>query len=215
MAEFIENPEKLIQKAKESKTFKMASIAVGTIAVLVVAWLLYQQFVFKPADEKSQTAYWEAMVELDNGNIDEALDGFKRTAKKYSGKRGGEVSKYMAGRLYMEKGDFKKALDYLKKAKVKDLYIGTFIIGLQGDCHSELGNYKDAIKMYERAAKRKANEFTTPMYLMKAALLHEMKLNDFKKAESIYKQIEMEYFDYFTTNSVEKYLYRVVNKDKK
>lgn len=215
MAEIFENPELLIQKAKNSKTFKMVSIAVSAIAVLILAWFMYKKFVFEPADEKSKTVYWQAMVHLENGDNDKALEEFGRIAKKYDGKKGGEVAQYMAGRLYMDKGNFKKALKYLEKAKVQDLYIGTFIIGLQGDCQSELGKYKDAIKLYEKAAKRKANEMTTPLYLMKAALLYETKLNDFQKAESIYKQIEMDYYDYFTTNNVEKYLYRAANKVKK
>jgi tetratricopeptide (TPR) repeat protein len=120
----------------------------------------------------------------------------------------------MAGRLYMDKGEFKKALKLLEKAKLKDLYLGTMVIGLQGDCHSELGDFKKAVKLYEKAAKRKANEFTTPMYLMKAALIHEMKLNNFEDAVEIYKSIEMDYYEYFQTNNIEKYLERVANKVK-
>jgi hypothetical protein len=68
--------------------------------------------------------------------------------------------------------------------------------------------------LYEKAAKRKANEFTTPMYLMKAALIHEMKLNNFEDAVEIYKSIEMDYYEYFQTNNIEKYLERVANKVK-
>jgi predicted negative regulator of RcsB-dependent stress response len=214
MAEFFDNPEQLIEKAKNSKTFKMVSYAVGAIAVLVLAWFLYQQFVFKPANEKSKTAYWRAMVYLENDEPDNALAEFERVAKKYDGKVGGEISQYMAGRLYMDKGEFKKALKLLEKAKLKDLYLGTMVIGLQGDCHSELGDFKKAVKLYEKAAKRKANEFTTPMYLMKAALIHEMKLNNFEDAVEIYKSIEMDYYEYFKTNNVEKYLERVANKVK-
>jgi len=214
MAEFFDNPEQLIEKAKSSKTFKMASIGVGAIALAVLLGFLYQQFIFKPANEKSKTAYWRAMVYLENNEPDNALEEFIRVAKKYDGKVGGEISQYMAGRLYMDKGEFKTALKYLEKAKLSDLYLGTMVIGLQGDCHSELGDFKKAVKLYEKAAKRKANEFTTPMYLMKAALIYEFKLNNFKDAEKIYSRIELEYWDYFTTNNVEKYKERVANKVK-
>jgi tetratricopeptide (TPR) repeat protein len=214
MAEFFENPEQLIEKAKNSKTFKTVSYAVGAIAVLTVLWFAYQQFIFKPANEKSKTAYWRAMVYLENGESDNALEEFLRVAKKYDGKVGGEISQYMAGRLYMDKGEFKTALKYLEKAKLKDLYLGTMVIGLQGDCHSELGDFKKAVKMYEKAAKRKANEFTTPMFLMKAALIHEVKLDNFKEAEKIYTRIEMEFYEYFKTNNVEKFKERAANKVK-
>jgi tetratricopeptide (TPR) repeat protein len=214
MAEIFDNPEQLIQKAKSSKTFKMVSIGVGVVALLVVLGFAYKQFIFNPANEKSKTAYWRAMVYLENNEPDNALEEFVRVAKKYDGKVGGEVSQYMAGRLYMDKGEFKTALNYLEKAKLNDLYLGTMVIGLQGDCHSELGDFEKAVKMYEKAAKRKANEFTTPMYLMKAALIHEMKLKNFDEAREIYERLEMDYYDYFKTNNIEKYKERVANKVK-
>jgi len=212
MADFLNNPEKLLSKAKESKTFKYVSFGVGAVAILVLLWFAYQQFIFKPANEKSKTAYWRAMVYIENGEPDNALEEFERVAKKYDGKVGGEISQYMAGRLYMDKGEFKTALKFLEKAKVKDLYLGTMIIGLQGDCQSELGDFDKAVKLYEKASKRKANEFTTPMFLMKAAMIHEMKLKNFEEAEELYKRIEMDFFEFYSSNSVEKYIERVANK---
>jgi tetratricopeptide (TPR) repeat protein len=214
MADFLENPEELLNQAKESKTLKIASIVVGGVALLAIIWFSYKQFIFNPANEKSKTAYWRAMVFMQNDEKEQALEEFLRVAKQYDGKIGGEISQYMAGRLYMDQGEFKTALSYLEKAKVDDLYLGTLIIGLQGDCQVELGDFKNAVSLYEKAAKRKPNEFTTPMFMMKAALIHEMKLNNFKEAEKLYKKIEMDYFEYFRTNNVEKYLERASNKVK-
>jgi tetratricopeptide (TPR) repeat protein len=214
MADFIENPEELLNKAKESKTLRMVSYVVGGIALLAIIWFSYNQFVFKPANEKSKTAYWRAMVFIENGENDKALKEFIRIAKQYDGKIGGEVSQYMAGRLYLEQGEFKTALSYLEKADIDDLYLGTMLIGLQGDCHAELGDFKKAVEYYESASKREPNEFTTPMYLMKAALVREIKLKEFKEAEKMYKRIEVEYFDYYKNNNIEKYLERAANKTK-
>lgn len=214
MADFLENPEDLLNKAKESKTFKMVAYIVGGVAVVALLWFAYNQFIFKPENEKSKTAYWRAMVYLQNEDKEAALDEFVRVAKAYDGKIGGEISQYMAGRLYMDQGEFKTALGYLEKANVDDLLLGTMIIGLQGDCQSEMGKYKEAVALYEEAAERKPNEFTTPMYLMKAAMLNEMELNNFKAAEKAYKKIELEYHDYFKTNNIEKYLERAANKTK-
>ena len=130
MAEFLENPEELLNKAKESKTLKIASIVVGGIALLAIVWFSYKQFIFGPANEKSKTAYWRAMVFLENEEPEKALEEFVRVAKQFDGKIGGEISQYMAGRLYMDQGEFKTALNYLSKAKVNDLYVATLIIGL-------------------------------------------------------------------------------------
>jgi predicted negative regulator of RcsB-dependent stress response len=214
MADFLENPEELIKKAKESKNFKLASYVVGAIALLAVTWFAYKQFIFNPANEKSKTAYWRGIVFLENDEPEKALEEFKRVAKQFDGKIGGEISQYMVGRLYMDQGEFKTALNYLEKAKVNDLYLATLIIGLQGDCYSELGDFKKAVSLYEKAAKRKPNQFTTPMFLMKAAMIHELKLNNFKEAEKLYKRIELEYYEYFKNNNIEKYLYRAANKTK-
>jgi tetratricopeptide (TPR) repeat protein len=143
MADFLENPEDLLNKAKESKTLRLVSYVVGGIALVAVLWFAYNQFIFKPANEKSKTAYWRAMVFLQNDDKDAALEEFVRVAKAHDGKIGGEISQYMAGRLYMDQGEFKTALGYLEKAKVDDLFLATMIIGLQGDCKSEMKQYKE------------------------------------------------------------------------
>jgi tetratricopeptide (TPR) repeat protein len=212
MSENLENANELIEKIKSNKKFKMASIAVGAVVVLVLGYVAYYNFIYLPAEEKSRTAYWRELIMVENDSLDVALDGFESIAKQYDGKSGGEVSNYMAGRILMQKGQFEDALKYLEKADLDDVYLGSMVIGLQGDCHVELKNFDQAVKLYEKAAGRQENEMTSPMFLKKAALVYELELKNFDKATELYKRIEMEYYDYAKTNNIEKYIARASNK---
>lgn len=212
MSENLENANELIEKIKSNKNFRLAAIAVGAVVVLILGYVAYYNFVHLPAEEKSRTAYWRELLMVENDSLDVALDGFQSIGKQYDGKTGGEVSNYMAGRILMDKGQFEEALKYLEKADLNDVYLGSMIIGLQGDCHVELKNFDKAVKLYEKAAARKDNEMTSPMYLKKAALVYELELKNFEKATELYKQIEMDYYDYAKTINIEKYIARASNK---
>ncbi len=213
MSDNLGNAKELIEGLKSNKKFKMIAIAVIAVVVLVLGYVVYYNLVFIPNNEKSKTVYWEELILLENDSLDLALSGLESLANKYDGKIGGEISSYLAGRSLMDKGEFQDALKYLEQADIEDVYVGTMVIGLQGDCQSELGNYDKAVKLYEEAAKRQPNEMTTPAYLKKAALVYELELKDFKKATELYTQIEKDYFDYAKTNNIEKYIARSSNKE--
>jgi len=213
MSDNLGNAKELIERLKSNKKFKMIAITVIAAVVLVLGYVVYYNLVFIPNNEKSKTVYWEELIQLENDSLDLALDGLESLAKKYDGKIGGEISNYLTGRILMDKGEFESAIKYLDNADITDVYIGTMVIGLKGDCHSELGNYEKAVKLYEQAAKRQPNEMTTPTYLKKAALVYELELKNFEKATELYTQIEKDYFDYAKTNNIEKYIARSSNKE--
>lgn len=212
MSDNLGNAKELIEGLKSNKKFKMIAIAVIAVVVLVLGYIVYYNLVFIPNNEKSKTVYWEELIQLENDSLENALEGFEVLAKKYDGKVGGEISNYLTGRILMEKGEFEDALKYLENADIEDVYVGTMVIGLRGDCHVELGNFEKAVKLYDEAAKRKPNEMTTPVYLKKAALVYELELKNFEKATELYTQIEKDYFDYAKTNNIEKYIARSSNK---
>ena len=62
------------------------------------------------------------------------------------------------------------------------------VIGLQGDCQSELKNYEKAYALYQEAAVTNENDFTSPMYLFKAGLIAE-KLKKTDEAKGLYQKI--------------------------
>lgn len=205
--------EEIKKQFKSNKNLRLTTFAVGGVIVLVVGYLLYYQFVSKPKDKKSEDAYWYGLNLAAKDSTDLAIEELTAQVKKYDGYKGGESAQFVLGRQYMEKGDFKKAIETLEKVKVKDTYVSAMTLGLQGDCHSELKNYKEAAAKYKSAAKKSINEWTTPMYLFKAGLCAE-ELQDFESALKLYEEIKNDYTTFATNKSIDKYIARVSNLKK-
>jgi len=83
--------------------------------------------------------------------------------------------------------------------------LGPISLGAIGDAFSDINQPKDALEYYERAANKKDNEFTTPLYLFKAGET-AMNLKEFKKAESFFTQIKENYSKSDQGRDIEKYI---------
>jgi tetratricopeptide (TPR) repeat protein len=198
----------LKQQFKQNSTLRVVTICVGSVIVLVLGYLAYRQFIWKPANVKSNDAYWVGLNYAAKDSTDQAIDELKRAVKKYDGKDGGELAQFVLARQYMAKGDFKKALEELEGVNVNDTYIGTYTLGLQGDCYSEMGKHQEAMDLYVEAAERKENEKTTPEYLFKAALCAEQ-MKDFEQAKEYYTRIKDNYLTFSNQKAIDKYIARV------
>ena len=55
--------------------------------------------------------------------------------------------------------------------------LGTITSGAIGDSYLQLGAVSDALEYYIKAYERRDNNLTSPIYLMKAALCHEIEEN--------------------------------------
>jgi TolA-binding protein len=80
--------------------------------------------------------------------------------------------------------------------------------GAIGDAYAELGNKEKAAKFYAEAAALKANNFTTPIYLLKEGRMYEMMGNK-EKALTVYQSIKDKYGDSNEGRLVEKYIARI------
>ena len=192
--------EDLKQKFSENKSFRISTIAAGAIVVMVLGFLSYRQWMWKPDNEKSKETYFVALnavtnegknIVVDTSKASSKTDPIKKlqkSVKKYDGKIGGEVSKYLLATQYMRKGKYKEALVLLENVSVEDTYVSIEVIGLQGDCQSELKNYDKAYALYQEAAATNENDFTSPMYLFKSGLIAE-KLKKSDEAKAHYEKI--------------------------
>jgi TolA-binding protein len=179
---------------------------------------------WKPDNEKSKESYGVALnyiVKKQNNNnpadttaspID-PIKKLQKAVKKYDGKIGGEISKYVLATQYMRNEKYKEAKVLLEDVSVEDTYMSAMIVGLQGDCESELKNYTGAIELYKEAANINDNNFTSPMYLFKAALNAE-KIKKNKEANDLYEEIAFHYPNSFIAKqkNMEKYKSRSENK---
>jgi TolA-binding protein len=205
--------EEIKRQFKSNKRMRTITYVVGGLIVLVIGYLLYYQFVSVPKGKKSEDAYWHGLNLASKDSTDLAIQELNAQVKKYDGYIGGENAQFVLGRQYMQKGEFKKAIETLEKVKVKDTYLSSMVLGLQADCHSELKNYKEAASLYKEAAESSTNQFTTPMYLFKAGLCAE-ELQDFESAKALYEEIKDQYVDYANKKSIDKYIARVSNLKK-
>jgi TolA-binding protein len=201
----------LKQQFKDNKQLRMITFSIGGVIVLLGGYLLYRQFIWGPTNEKSKEAYYKGLNYAAQDSTDLAIQELEMVVKKYDGTVGGENAQMVLARQYMEKGNFKKALTLLEGVDINDTYVQVGVIGLMGDCYSELGKYQDAMSQYEKAAETNENEKTSPEYLFKAALVAEH-LNDFEKATELYTKIRDNYSSFSQQKAIEKYIKKNENK---
>ncbi|GAB5417934.1 MAG: hypothetical protein Crog4KO_23180 [Crocinitomicaceae bacterium] len=195
---------------KSNKRLRLISFSIGGVLLIVIGIFVYYQMFWVPANEKSKDAYWEGLNYAKSDSTDVALDEFRAAVKKYDGKIGGEVSQFLYARQLMNKGEFKKAKGELEEVDIEDSYVRVLRIGLIGDCESEMKKYAAASAKYEEAANMIDNDFTTPMFLRKAAGCAEQ-LKDFKKATEYYQRILDDYPQYAVQFEIERYHARASN----
>jgi tetratricopeptide (TPR) repeat protein len=195
---------------------KSLTIIGAAIVVIVGGYFIYLKMFKAPNEKKAMDSLWKAEYYFEKDSFQLAIDGtpmnpgFKSIAKKYSGTAGGNIASYCLGISYLNTGKFKEAIKALEDCSFDDDIVSAIAIGAQGDAYRELNKLDDAIEKYEEAANRSANDYTTPVYLKKAALAYEDK-NNYKKAAELYERI---YNDYEHTNEgrdIEKYLARAKN----
>lgn len=204
------NTNNLKQQFKDNKQLRMITFAIGGVLLVLVGYLLYRQFIFGPQNDKSKGAFYTGLNYAAKDSTDQAIDALIPVVKKYDGTVGGEDAQFILGRQYMEKGNFKKALETLEGVKVSDTYVRVYVVGLQGDCYSELGKYQEALDKYEEAAGINENDKTSPEYLFKAALVAEH-LKQFEKATELYEKIRDNYNVFAQQKAIDKYIARAKN----
>jgi tetratricopeptide (TPR) repeat protein len=205
------NFSKLKQQFKENKQVKTATMIVGGLLVVILGYIVYRVFVYGPKNEKASDSYYEGYNLAEKDSTDAAITSLESTIRKYDGAENIEPAKFKLASLYMKKGSFKKAYDLLDDTDLDDTYGPAMILGLKGDCQSEMGKYADALDLYEEAADVDDNEMTTPMYLFKAGLVAE-ELKQLDKAAELYERIRDNFSNFASQKAIEKYIARVTNK---
>jgi len=192
---------------------KMLTIVIGVIVVVVLIFFGFKRFYMAPREKeaKEQMFMAERYFESDSLNLalngDGMYPGFLTIIDKYSMTKGANLSKYYAGLCYLRMGNYEEAIDYLKSFKGKDQVVGPMAKGAIGDAYMELNQADKASTYYLEAADIKDNEFTTPIFLMKAGWSYEI-LKDYKKALEIYERIKYKYPASTEAREIDKYIAR-------
>ena len=204
----LSNAELFIEKNQ-----KVIIILLAVVAVAVFAFFGVKKFYVDPREANAQDAIFRAEQYFEKDNFNSALNGdgnylgFIDVINEFGGTKTANLAKYYAGICYLNTGDFNNAISYLKEYKGKDVIISSMALGAMADAYMELGNVAEAAKCYVSAAKKSANSFTSPMYLLRAGMAYEM-VGDYQNAINVYNTIKADYPNSNEGFSIEKYIAR-------
>jgi tetratricopeptide (TPR) repeat protein len=190
------------------KNQKAILIFIGVVAVCVLGYLGYNQFIQEPKEKEAinemataQNYYEQALsAEVKDSLFNLALNGgagkygFVDIADKYSGTDAANLARYYAGISYLNLGKYQEAISYLDKFKSDDDLLGPLSKGAIGDAFVQLNQLDDALSYYEKAATMSKNDVTTPRFLLKAAIV-ALQLN---KPEVAHKHLQVIVDEYAT-----------------
>ena len=186
------------------KNSKMVVVAIVVIFALAAAIFGYKKVIVEPRMTKAQEMLFEAQYQFESQNADFALalngnentPGFAQVVEQYGNTPAGNLARMYAAACSLRLGEFDQAQSYINAYKnvkgVPGEIINAMAAGIKGDIAVENGDNAAAAKLFEQAAKVSENDFTTPMYLRKAALAYAAMGND-AKATELMKVINEQY----------------------
>lgn len=177
------------------------------IVVVFLAFLGYNKYIVEPNELEASNElafprkYFDEAAIAGSG-VDSLLNlglegadgkyGFLDIAASYSGTDAGNLANYYAGVSFLQMKQYDKAIEHLSKFESDDDMLAPVALGAIGDAFSDINQQDDALSYYEKAANKKENEFTTPLFLYKAAQT-AMLLKKYSKAEELFTKIKDNY----------------------
>ncbi len=193
---------------------KSLTIIVLAIIIIVGGYLGYKRFVMTPKEKEAQSQMWMAEQYFARDSFNLALNGdgnylgFLDIIEEYSITKSANLANYYTGISYLHLGEYELAIEYLKQFESDDKMVTPIAFGAIGDAYVELDNLSDALVFYKKAVNTSENEFTTPIYLMKVAFVHEQN-SDYAKALEVYERIKNNFPNSAEGRQIEKYIARV------
>ena len=193
------------------KNQKVIMIVVGILVVAVLGFFGFKRYYVAPKEKEAQSQMFMAEKYFEQDSLTKALNGdgqypgFLEIIDQYGITKSANLAKYYTGICYLKMGKFEDAITYLKKFKGKDLVVGPMATGAIGDAYMELNKADDAIEYYLKAADQKDNEFTSPLFLMKAGMAYEIQ-GKFDKAVEVYQRIKADYPRSYEGTEVDKHI---------
>lgn len=199
------------------KNSKSMIIALLALFVLAAAIFGYRQLISQPRERKAAEMIAQAQYRFESTTPEYQLalegdangPGFLDVIDQYGSTPSGNLAKHYAGICYLKEGDLKNAAAYLAKyTPVKGIpgsVVNAQNYGLQGDIAVDEGNYKEAVKFFEKAVEAADNNATAPIFLMKAGRAYKA-LGDTAKAKECFERIATAYPSSFEARDIEKYI---------
>ena len=180
--------------------------AIGAIALVVLGYLGYDKFIAEPNQKEAMNEMYQAKKYFEEAvsgvasdslytmslNGGEGKYGMLDIIDQYGGTPAANLANYYAGMAYLNLKDYQNAITYLGNFDSDASIQGPVATGAIGDAFVQLEQYAEGLEYYEKAVSANRNDYTTPMYLMKAARI-AIRLEENQKALDYLKRIESEF----------------------
>lgn len=189
------------------------STIVAIIAVIIAGYFAYNSFYLAPLQDEAKEQMFMAEKYFAKDSMNKAIHGdaqnlgFLEIADEYSGTKAGNLANYYLGIAYLRTGQFEASIDALDDFEGDETIIESIKYGAMGDAYMELGDLGRAVSSYEKAASAVSNDFSTPMYLLKAGQTYEL-IGDYEEAVDTYQKIKIDYSTSSEAADIEKYIAR-------
>ena len=200
----IENTEALNETLGRSEKFinenknKIFSV-IGVVAIIFLSFSVFS-YLKRTQNITAQEEMFQAVYYYEKDSLVHALNGdgnnygFLEIIDEYGLSDAANLSKFYAGSSYLKLGNYENAIKYLKDFSSSDLLIQARAYSLIGDAYVEILDFENAISYFEKASNESPNEYFTPSYLLKLALVHE-EVNNLESALESYKTVIEDYKD--------------------
>lgn len=193
---------------------------IGVVAIAVLGYLAYNQFVQKPKETSAANEMYYPQQYFDQALAAttakdslftlalegaEGKYGFLDIIEEYNGTKAANLANYSAGMSYLNMNKYEDAIIYLEDFKSDDDILGALAKGGLGDAFMQLNQPADALGYYEAAAAHSNNGYTTPKFLHKAGVT-ALEMGENSKALDYFQRIKDEFKDSDAARNIEAFI---------
>ena len=196
---------------------KTLSTIVFAIVGVIALFLAYDKFYVEPVNEEAQQELFKSVSYFEADSFNLALNGVNGEyglldiIDEYGSTEAGNLASYYAGVCFLKTGDNESAIDYLSDFSSDDEVVSSIAFGSMGDAYMNTGEFDNAINYWSKAAFNSKNDFTTPIYLKRAAMALEEDGNT-DRALEYYTIIQKEYPNSDEARDIDKFITRAQMK---
>ncbi|SDF52874.1 Tetratricopeptide repeat-containing protein [Mucilaginibacter pineti] len=189
----------------------------GAVIALIVIYFLYLKVYLGPREITAANQMHVAQDFWAKKDWDKAIKGdasypgFEKIISDYSNTKAANLAYYYLGTAYLNKGDYKQAIENLTNFRGDDIMVSAEAFGSTGDAYVELKDYSNAATYFNKAVDKAKNKFLSPLYLKKLGLVYEEQ-KDNKSASETYKRIKSEYPESAEAQNIDEYIARAEAK---
>ncbi len=196
-----------------NKNRKPIMVTFLIIAAVCAFYFGYKTLILEPEEQEAKALMFQAENYFRKDSLQKAVygdginAGFMEVVDDYGSTKSGNLAHYYLGISFLKLGQWQEAISHLEEFSSDDVMLKPISIGAAGDAYMEMGDVDEAISRYEKAANASVNDFTTPIYLMKAGQAYEG-VEKYDKALELYTRIKKDFRESNEARTIDKYIAR-------